>query len=406
MANILPINISSLASPSLVSGAKNQLTSQAKGKGKQTILTKKDELQNKLQKLKERPAIVNKEYDRLISNVQNDSSLSNEEKNQKINILQQKRSEELKLINEDITKTQQDISNETVDPLKSAKQKKKKSDIDVNKNILSSKKGLVLSNLARNSQVAKKIAPLLISRITNLLVNVAVQNTRLQELVDTTNEIIDAADTPEKIQQAIVARNNALKIIDDQERKLNILRILITILRIVIVICVIAIIVLTIIYSIPPPGGLGPVMPPPIKRIVKRLKKIVETLALALPIISSILVQSLAELEDFRQQLRDVNDLLENKLESNTDINNNNVGDVRGNIQPGILPETYKGFKFAIREESGPNSKVVRGYKRHYAVAIDTNNVEVLKSELSFTLDPNDLIDQLKLIIDRENLIA
>jgi len=406
MANILPNNISSLVSPSLISGAKNQLTSQAKDKGKQTILTKKDELQNRLQKLKERPAIVNKEYDRLISNVQNDSSLSNEEKNQKINTLQQKRSEELKLINEDITKTQQDISNETVDPLKSAKQKKKKSDIAVNKNILSSKKGLVQSNLARNSQVAKKIAPLLISRITNLLVNVAVQNTRLQELVDTTNEIIDAADTPEKIQQAIVARNNALKIIDDQEKKLNILRILITILRIVIVICVIIIIVLTIIYAIPPPGGLGPVMPPLTKKRIKKLKKIVETLALALPIISSILVQSLAELEDFRQQLRDVNDLLENKLESNTDINSNNVGDVRGNIRPGTLPETYKGFKFAIREESGPNSKVVRGYKRHYAVAIDTNNVEVLKSELSFTLDPNDLIDQLKLIIDRENLIA
>ena len=406
MANILPNNISSLITPSLISGAKNQLTSQAKDKGKQTILTKKDELQNRLQKLKERPDIVNKEYDNLAINIQNDPTLSNEEKNQKIDNLQKRRSEELKLINEDITKVQQDISNETVDPLKAAKLKKKKSDAVVSRNILSSKTGLVRSNLARNSQIAKKIAPLLLSRITNLLVNIAVQNTRLQELVDTTNEIIDAADTPEKIQQAIVARNNALKIIDDQERKLNILRILITILRIVIVICVIAIIVLTIIYSIPPPGGLGPVMPPPIKRIVKRLKKIVETLALALPIIASILEQSLAELEDFRQQLRNVNDLLENKLESNTDINSNNIGDVRGNIRPGTLPETYKGFKFAIREESGPNSKVVRGYKRNYAVAIDTNNVEVLKSELSFTLDPNDLIDQLKLIIDRENLIA
>jgi hypothetical protein len=406
MANILPTNISSLASSSLISGAKNQLSSQTKDKVKQTVLTKKDELQTKLQDLKNRPNSVNKEYDKLISNVQNDSSLSNEEKNQKINNLQQKRSEELKLINEDITKTEQDISNENSDPLKSAKKKKKKSDNIIDKNILSSKKGAVRANLARNAQITKTLGPILLSRITNLLVNVAVQNTRLQELVDKTNELIDSADTPEKIQQAIIARNNALKIIDDQEKKLNILRILITILRIVIVICVIAIIVLTIIYSIPPPGGLGPVMPSPIKRIVKRLKKIVETLALALPIISSILVQSLAELEDFRQQLRDVNDLLENKLESNTDINNNNVGDVRGNIQPGILPETYKGFKFAIREESGPNSKVVRGYKRHYAVAIDTNNVEVLKSELSFTLDPNDLIDQLKLIIDRENLIA
>jgi hypothetical protein len=34
------------------------------------------------------------------------------------------------------------------------------------------------------------------------------------------------------------------------------------------------------------------------------------------------------------------------------------------------------------------------------------DNVEVIKSELSFTLDPNDLIDQLKLIIDSKNLQA
>ena len=68
------------------------------------------------------------------------------------------------------------------------------------------------------------------------------------------------------------------------------------------------------------------------------------------------------------------------------------------------FPE-YKGFKFALREENNPKFEV-RGNKRHYAVALDTNNVEVLKSDSSFTLDPNDLIEQLKLIIDRENLIA
>jgi len=66
---------------------------------------------------------------------------------------------------------------------------------------------------------------------------------------------------------------------------------------------------------------------------------------------------------------------------------------------------TYRGFKFAIKEENKPGSDV-RGFKRHYAEAIDTNDVAVLKSELSFTLDPNDLIESLKLIIDRENLIA
>jgi hypothetical protein len=46
----------------------------------------------------------------------------------------------------------------------------------------------------------------------------------------------------------------------------------------------------------------------------------------------------------------------------------------------------------------------VKGNKRRYAVAIDRDGVEVLKSDFSFTLDPNDLIDQLKLVIDQRNL--
>jgi hypothetical protein len=64
----------------------------------------------------------------------------------------------------------------------------------------------------------------------------------------------------------------------------------------------------------------------------------------------------------------------------------------------------YKGFKFQIKEEQDPRF-VVRGtIKRRYAVAINRQGVEVLKSEYSFTLDPNDLVDQLKLIIDKQKL--
>jgi len=64
---------------------------------------------------------------------------------------------------------------------------------------------------------------------------------------------------------------------------------------------------------------------------------------------------------------------------------------------------SYKGFKFAIKEEQN-QAFVVKGNKRRYAVAIDRYGVETIKSELSFTLDPNDLIEQLKLVIDQRNL--
>ena len=63
----------------------------------------------------------------------------------------------------------------------------------------------------------------------------------------------------------------------------------------------------------------------------------------------------------------------------------------------------YKGFKFEIKEEQNPRF-VVKNNKRHYAVAVDRDGVEVLKSDYSFTLDPNDLVEQLKLVIDQRNL--
>jgi hypothetical protein len=70
----------------------------------------------------------------------------------------------------------------------------------------------------------------------------------------------------------------------------------------------------------------------------------------------------------------------------------------------------YKGFRFAIKEEETLGAQqaiVVRGnIKRRYAVAINKDGIEVLKSELSFTLDPTDLVEQLKIIIDQQNLQA
>jgi hypothetical protein len=64
----------------------------------------------------------------------------------------------------------------------------------------------------------------------------------------------------------------------------------------------------------------------------------------------------------------------------------------------------YKGFRFQIKEEQDPRFTVRGTIKRRYAVAINRQGIEVIKSEYSFTLDPNDLVDQLKLVIDRQKL--
>jgi hypothetical protein len=66
--------------------------------------------------------------------------------------------------------------------------------------------------------------------------------------------------------------------------------------------------------------------------------------------------------------------------------------------------ETYKGFKLVIKEDQNPQTFVKNSIKRHYAAAIDKDGVEAIKSEYSYTLEPQILIDQLKLIIDQQNL--
>jgi hypothetical protein len=65
----------------------------------------------------------------------------------------------------------------------------------------------------------------------------------------------------------------------------------------------------------------------------------------------------------------------------------------------------YKGFRFYIKEENDSKFNV-KGNKRRYAVALNKDGNEVLQSSSSFTLDPDVLVEELKLIIDQKGLVA
>ena len=65
----------------------------------------------------------------------------------------------------------------------------------------------------------------------------------------------------------------------------------------------------------------------------------------------------------------------------------------------------YKGFKFFIKEENNPNF-VVKGNKRRYATAVNKDGNDVLQSSSSFTLEPDVLVEELKLQIDQKGLVA
>lgn len=290
------------------------------------------------------------------------------------------------------------------DPFQSGADKKKKSDATIDKNISKSKSNSRKANVSRNQQVLKNakktLAPIIANQLTNTLIQITNQNGKLQELVDKTNAIIDAAVTPEQIVQAIAAKNAALALINNQEQKIisvqNTIKTISTFIQIFSTI-------VTILSAIPIPTAVPPGVGIPvslitrISRAIEKANALIEALSIILAIVGPILGMMISDLENLKAQLRDVGGKVDSSLPSNI-----NAGLPPG-TNFGVNLGTYKGFTFTLKEENNPKFNV-RGNKRRYAVATNKSNVEVIKSDYSFTQDPNDLVEQLKLIIDQQNL--
>jgi len=316
----------------------------------------------------------------------------------------------LDLIQKRKEKNQKDIDNILNDPF--AKQKE-----DINKfkqkvTLQQSKTKITFSKSkkARKKAILKNVAKSLLSVLPLLLVDrigaVIAQNSKIGELVDKANAIIEAANASNEAAQldnAKLVRDNALTVIQNNEEKLIRINDQIKQISTYITVFNIAISIINTIANVLSnlPAPVAPVLAFIVKairnldKILDRIQPIVAALSAYLPIISLAFDSAISILAGYKIQLLKVNGTLEEVASL--------LPSPLLDIEFGTDFPTYKGFKFALREE---NRSSVRGNKRHFAVAIDTNNVEVLKSESSFTLDPNDLIEQLKLVIDRENLIA
>jgi hypothetical protein len=317
---------------------------------------------------------------------------------------------EKKIIQEAKNKNQEDLNRFLKDPFKKQKDELKKRQEDRkkaqsrNQSERSKARKEKANAILRNAK--KSLVPIITLLISNKIAELISQNKKIKELVDNTNAIIIEANQsgdPVKLNNAKIARDNAIKIIQDNEAKITKIRDQIN--RISTYITIFNLII-TIISAIPIPTSVPPGIGIPVNLIISFVKildkanRILLTLSALIPILISSLDRAIIILQDLKAQLLNINGQLETAslsgLPGTSDLSNNT------NLDNGSFPTGYKGFKFALRD----GKLTVRGFKQRYAVAIDTNNVEVLKSELSFTLDPNDLIDQLKIIIDREKLIA
>lgn len=293
------------------------------------------------------------------------------------------------------------------DKLKELKNKVKKQKKRNKEEEKKAKKALSKSVLKNAKKTLASIISLL---LTNKIADIVSQNSKIGKLVADTNIIITNANEsgdPAKLENAKITRNSAISVIQNNENKIiDINKQLQQYETYITIFSTIVNILGPVLLSLPVPSPAPDVTTVPKenfrRKVYEPALKLLNSLSALIPIISNILDKAVSILEDYKAKLLEINGQLEQSaLNGNTDLINNNNGDNFGTTN-----ETYKGFKFAIREDNSFGAVSVGGFKRHYAVAIDTNNVDVLKSEYSFTLDPNDLITQLKLVIDQQNLIA
>lgn len=164
-------------------------------------------------------------------------------------------------------------------------------------------------------------------------------------------------------------------------------------------------IIITTLKALPLPTSPVPVPVGVILTAASLIEKLSKTISSFKSVIKTITVELdniKSNLEDLKNQIK----LIENQIENNTIQSSNLTFEdvLNQSIKIGIYNEIYNGFKFAIREENAINAPTVNNFKRHYGVAIDSNGIEVLKTEPSFTLNTQQLIDFLKIEIDKNNL--
>jgi len=312
-----------------------------------------------------------------------------------------------------------------------------------------------IQQLKRN--IFKTLAVVAGSIVIQEVVKLIANNAELQNLVNRTNTIISEAVTLPQLNQARVARNGCISKINQQQSRINALLKILNTLNIILTVFGVLVALLNAIPGFPAPVAKK------LTILWANAKKVRDSVGAILSILIPMLQSAIAILENLKRQLLEINERIESKtlllltddeLDSYLDqirnssedplcdtnrfpgeidqdyynrlrrstciqellakrnptadintINDNGLLQLANEITPPTANDfgTYKGFKFVIKQENDPKF-VVRGNKRHYAVAINTREVEQIKSDFSFTLNPQQLVDQLKFIIDQQNL--
>jgi hypothetical protein len=241
-----------------------------------------------------------------------------------------------------------------------------------------------------------------------IISNIAIGNKKIETLVDDTITIIENATTKQDIEKAKLFRNNALIVIAANRKRLTTIQQVIDILNILapLITPIVTFFKLNPIPSAVPPGvgvPLGTITT--ISDKTRKLQDIIDSSLSIVSVLSSVVSKLIDDLEYQESRLNQIGNILEQNL-NNLSINDLNDLLLSSSQGLGYLSGyDYKGFKFFIKEENNPNF-VVKGNKRRYATAVNKDKNDVLQSSSSFTLEPDVLVEELKLQIDQKGLVA
>ena len=375
------------------------------------------------------------------SKVNQDNSLTEFEKADRIQKIDNSRSDELKILGDNLNAKRLELQNrpkEYFDQLKTNYLIRKRLALDKTE---AAKNFVKFGNKPKISATSIIIA---LGAIANFIIaNTTIGNKQIENLVDKVNDFIRNIKNERDIAKARLMVSNAKLIISQNRERLTRIK---NILDVINLLLPILDVILAFFKVNPIPTTFTTLgITTLASNKDKKLEDIKLALVILLGIISQILAELLRDLDYQESRLLPIDDLLTNNPESllpesdtgpnpstsnpldSSDNANSSVRDkfnarnfldpvedlldqigskeVLGNGLGYLEGYDYKGFKFFVREEVNPRF-VVKGNKRRYIIAKNKSNQEVLQSSFSFTLEPDVLVEELKLLIDQKGLVA
>ena len=311
----------------------------------------------------------------------------------------QKTEKYLKGVEKQIDNIKQQLNIVTQKSLKqNAIEEKAISDAKITKNRAKVTSNGVKAKLKKNKALIKALAKAALMYVigyllNNYLTSLASTVQSLTDLVNKTNEILASAKTKQDVLKSKVARDAAVIELNKAYGQIAIIKKYLELLQDLLTVFSL---VLSILLLFP-----FPITAKVSEQITKAVLTL-DSLIIMVAIMNSALDSILNEVGSLEARLLPLNDLIDQAINNN--LTPSDINALLNKSKLGLLEGTvYRGFTFGILEENDPKF-VVAGNKRRYAVAYDRSGFIVLQSKPSFTLDPNVLVEELKLIIDERNL--